>query len=409
MTDTNEIRAKTNPELLTSAGQTYLVGETVYVRPLVPADAEFATSWRDTVFPQAPERVRRWIDDELAGSSGSTLHLVVRKDDDRPVGSVQVFYDWFPHHEARVYIDPIHGAQGVAWKAETLAMMMPLVVDDQQRPKVNVHVPAREAPVIAALEAIGARQVTRFREKVSMPGGGRDDELIYEYFNSDWVRRLGDPTEASLPRTGTGVARPVTPPVQPDGDPPANAVRVGPRVYLRPPQDSDASALAHWSTREIDTSWDNGRDPFSLGGATRWMKGSQKHTPPGTIDLAVCLRETDELIGVVGLLQLDYRHRVGESASMIVNPAYRAAGYGSEAKHLLFDYAFNTLGLHALQSYVMFENTRSAAALRKQGYREAGRKCWLTPRDGTFVSFATFDLLASEWRAMPRRGPGAPE
>ena len=43
-----------------------------------------------------------------------------------------------------------------------------------------------------------------------------------------------------------------------------------------------------------------------------------------------------------------------------------------------------------------------AAALRKQGYREAGRDHWIAFRDGRFVSFVAFDLLASEWRAMPR-------
>jgi diamine N-acetyltransferase len=402
MTTSREIRAKTSPGLITSTGQTYLVGEQVYVRPLVPADAEYATSWRGTVFPQAPERVRAWITDELAGSQGSARYLIVRKRDDRPMGSVEIFYDWFPHHEVRVHIDPIHGAQGLAWKAATLAMMMPLVVDEQQRPKVNVHVPARETLVIEALEGVGALQMTRFREKLAVPGGGRDDEMIFEYFDDGWIQRLGDPTEIPVPRSGTGVARPVTAPVAPEVDPPANAIRVGPRVYLRPPQVSDARALAYWSMRETDASWDNGREAFSLDGATRWMKDSQKTSPPETIDLAVCLRDSDELIGLVGVLQVDYRNRSAESGSMIINPAYREAGYGSEAKHLLFDYVFNTVGLHALQSYVMFENTRSAAALRKQGYKEAGRKCWLTLRNGRFVSFVTFDLLADEWRAMPR-------
>jgi RimJ/RimL family protein N-acetyltransferase len=73
----------------------------------------------------------------------------------------------------------------------------------------------------------------------------------------------------------------------------------------------------------------------------------------------------------------------------------------------MFDYAFNTLGLHMVQSWVMFENTRSAAALRKQGYRDAGRVDWFMPRDGAFTSTSTFDLLADEWRAMPRYPSGA--
>lgn len=390
---------------LTSARQTYLVGETVYIRSVTPADAEWASAWKDTLFPQAPERVRSWIEDDFTKNSNPyrvNTYLIVRRSDDRPVGSVRTDYRGFPHHDVDARMDPLSGEQGLAWKAEALAMVLPWIVDDQQRPKAGIKLPANETPVIEAIQAIGARETARFREKLAAPGGGRVDELTFEYLNADWVARLGDPAEVSFPRTGTGEPRPVTAPIVPDGDPPTNAIRVGPRVYLRAPQKSDAEAFAYWAAREVDASWDNGRQPFSVSAANSWFEGFQKKTPPSVIDFAVCLRETDEFIGLVGVLGPDYHHRFGESASMIVNPAYREAGYGSEAKHLLFDYVFNTVGLHALQSYVMFENPRSAAALRKQGYREAGRDHWIMNRDGSFVSFVCFDLLASDWRAMPR-------
>ncbi|MGI8975895.1 MAG: GNAT family N-acetyltransferase [Thermomicrobiales bacterium] len=405
MTTSEEVRTKTNPELLTSDGQTYLVGEEIYLRPLVHADAEYASAWRDTDFPQAPERVRSWIDDDFKGGSNpykATTHLIVRKRDDRPVGSVETAYQYFPTHWVMPFVDPLYGEQALRWKAEALTLVLPWVVDDQQRPKAIVTVPAHETIVIDALESIGARQTIRFREKLAMPGGGRGDELWYEYLDSQWIERLSDPAKVEIRRTGTGIARPVTAPVMPDGDPPVNAIRIGPRVYLRPPQKSDTEAVAHWSTREIDASWDNGRYPSGIENVQKWFNDFQKDIPPETVDFAVCLRETDEFIGLVGVMDVDYKHRFGESASMMLNPAYREAGYGTEAKHLLFDYMFNTLGFHSLQSWVMFENPRSAAALRKQGYRETGREHWVEFRDGNFVNFVAFDLLASDWRAMPR-------
>lgn len=405
MTTSEDVRSKTNPDLLTSTGQVFLVGEQIYLRPLTRADAEYASAWRGTVFPQAPERVRGWIDDEFTGSNDkytSTTLLIVRKSDDRPVGSVTVRYRSFPHHDVSAYVDPLTGEQGLGWKAEALTLAVSWLADEQQRPKVGVNVPSHEAPVIEALEKAGMRRSATFREKLARPGGGRSDELVFEQFNQDWMKRLGDPAEVSFPRTGTGVARPVTVPVPPEGDPPANAIRIGPRVYLRPPQESDARAHAHFSVREIDTNWDNGRQPFGAEGTKKWFEEMQKQTPPDTIDLSVCLRETDEYIGVVAVLGVDYHHRFAESASMMMNPAYRETGYGSEAKHLMFDYVFDSLGLHSLQSYVMFENPRSAAALRKQGYREAGRDHWIEWRNGSFVSFVALDLLASDWRAMPR-------
>jgi RimJ/RimL family protein N-acetyltransferase len=56
-----------------------------------------------------------------------------------------------------------------------------------------------------------------------------------------------------------------------------------------------------------------------------------------------------------------------------------------------------------VESWVYFPNTRSAAALRKQGYTEAGRVTWLYPFEGNFGNMVVFDLLAEEWRAMPRK------
>ncbi len=402
MTTSAEIRSKTDPKLLDSTGQTYLVGEQVYVRSLVPADAEYASAWRGTGFPLAPERARSWITDDLIGGGGPPMVLIVEKATDRPVGSLTIDFNGFPHHEVTAHVDPLEGDRGLAWKGEALALVFQWLVDELQQPKAGTDIPAHETPVLEALDAIGARTAARFRERLALPGGGRGDDLVLEYFNNAWLERLGDPYKEEFPRTGTGEPRPVTAPVAPEGDPPANAMRIGPRVYLRPPQESDAQAWAHWSTREIDASWDNGRWPIGPEQMKKWTRDHQGSTPPETIDFSVCLRETDEFLGVVGVMDIDYRNGYGESASMMLNPQYREAGYGSEAKHLLFDYAFNTLGLHSLQSWVMFQNPRSAAALRKQGYREAGRDHWIAFRDGRFVSFLAFDLLAPDWRAMPR-------
>jgi RimJ/RimL family protein N-acetyltransferase len=44
-------------------------------------------------------------------------------------------------------------------------------------------------------------------------------------------------------------------------------------------------------------------------------------------------------------------------------------------------------------------NRRSLAALRKQGYREAGYFAWEDLSDDGFTGGIYLDLLASEWRA----------
>lgn len=400
-----------HPPLLSAEGQSYLVGDEIYLRPPAPADADLVQSWKFTVFPVSPDRIRALIDDGKKGDDSARRRpqlLIVRRSDERPVGSMLLNTGWFPHHHIDITMDPLFGSNADRWKGEALALMMRHMVEEWQVPIVSVFLLADEGVAIERLQRIGARECMRFPE-MFVRDGRRVDSIMYELLNRDWVERLGDPADRELPRAGTGEPRPVTAPIIPDGDPPANAVRIGPRVYLRPIQEEDGKASAFWSMRETDTNWSNGR--FAVGQGQWWneMKELQGETPQKWVRFAVCLRESDEVIGFVGIEGINYRHRFAESESELINPACRGGGYGSEAKHLLFDYAFNTLGLHMLQSWVLFDNTRSAAALRKQGYGEAGRAHWLTIREGTYANVVSFHLLADAWRAMPRRPLGDSE
>ncbi|MGI8483488.1 MAG: GNAT family N-acetyltransferase, partial [Thermomicrobiales bacterium] len=231
--------------------------------------------------------------------------------------------------------------------------------------------------------------------------GIRIDKISLEYLNQSWVRTLGAPNDLEIPRTGTGEPRPVPEKVAPVGDPPRNAVLIGKRVYLRPTTRLDSEAIARQALRETETFFDIGRHLPDIEGFAAWNENNQKEIFPNWIRFAVCLRENDELIGEVGMFGVDYVNRTAETASFFHRPEYRGGGFGSEAKQLLLEYAFEKLGLHVVQSWVYFPNTRSAAALRKQGYRESGRINWCFPYEGTFSNFVTFDFLASEWRAMP--------
>jgi RimJ/RimL family protein N-acetyltransferase len=75
------------------------------------------------------------------------------------------------------------------------------------------------------------------------------------------------------------------------------------------------------------------------------------------------------------------------------------------AEHLLLRFAFETLGLHAISSSVYSGNDRSIAALRKQGYRFAGRLTADVHRGGRFRDTLMFDLLRHEWEAAMATTP----
>ncbi|MGI8406842.1 MAG: GNAT family N-acetyltransferase [Thermomicrobiales bacterium] len=382
--------------------QTFLIGDEIYLRPPEEADAKSTVSWRPTVFPISVMRTTEWIKETLAKQNPfrEITLLIVRKLDDVVVGSISASYADVCS-EVNAHVDPLFGERGQRWTAEAILLVMQWAVDERRTASGLVELPANEEIVINALENGGMRQAARFREWY-LRKGVRVDKISLEYLNQSWVTTLGDPNELDMPRTGTGEPRPVPEKVAPVNDPPRNAVLIGKRVYLRPTTRADSEAIARHALRETETFFDIGRHLPDIEGFAAWNENNQKEPFPNWIRFAVCLRENDELIGEVGMFGVDYVSRTAETASFFHRPEYRGGGFGSEAKQLLLEYAFEKLGLHVVQSWVYFSNTRSAAALRKQGYRESGRINRCYPHEGTFSNFVTFDLLASEWRAMPR-------
>ena len=175
-------------------------------------------------------------------------------------------------------------------------------------------------------------------------------------------------------------------------NPPRNAFAIGERVYLRPLEIEDAKEMANWERREPETFFDNGRGtPGSLI-YEQHVRDISENDQPDRIRFAICLRDGDVFIGSNGIESVDGIHRYPETESFIHRPEYRGGGYGTEAKHLLLEYAFDVLGMHGVRSFVFEQNTRSAAALRKQGYRDAGIVHWDTVKNAHYYSFSRLRL-----------------
>jgi RimJ/RimL family protein N-acetyltransferase len=177
-----------------------------------------------------------------------------------------------------------------------------------------------------------------------------------------------------------------------------NPSMVGDRVYLRPLEVEDAGAIAAMDAGETDTFMWRDRTPTSPLEHAQNIAEVYRRQPPGRIALAVCLREGDRIIGTVSLFDIDWVNRTGETGSFLAADA-RGRALGTEAKHLLLEYCFDRIHLHVLRSEVDEPNTRSAAALAKQGYRPAGRRKWHDVKDGRYVDMLLFDVTRPDWLA----------
>lgn len=399
----NMTETTTKPELGTaSQGYTFLVGDEIYLRTFVPGDEKNATSWRRSIFPESPELAEKWIKEDLPKEGRNNRgHLaIVRKSDDVIIGSLAFHYGTIDV-AISAHVDPLCGERGQRWLAQALVLAAEWQVVENHELNFMTELHTNQSIVLELLHQAGFVETARWREMLE-ENGQRYDRVLLSYFNADWVQRIGHPMDIEVPRSGTGEIRPISAKVVLDGDPPANAIIVGQRVYLRREEKTDARHFVVGRRVEEEVFYSVGRSLATEAVMQGEISGDAKKDYPRYLWFTVYLRENDRAIGAVGLIDVDYVNRHAETGSHFFVKEYRGNGYGSEAKHLLLEYAFGILGLHMVRSFVLFPNTRSAAALRKQGYRECGRKCWRYPHEGGFGNMVTFDLLASEWRALPR-------
>lgn len=173
----------------------------------------------------------------------------------------------------------------------------------------------------------------------------------------------------------------------------------GERVYLRAMEAADAEVCARLDAAETDTFMWRSRIPTSPLEHESTIAEGYRQQPPRNLWLAVCLKDGDRFIGTVGVFDINWLHRTAETGSWLAPAEVRGQGYGTEAKHLLLEYCFDRLCLHVLKSEVDEPNTRSAAALGKQGYRPAGRRRWVDVKNGRYVDALLFDVTREDWLA----------
>ena len=178
-----------------------------------------------------------------------------------------------------------------------------------------------------------------------------------------------------------------------------NPILVGDRVYLRGLEKSDADAMAMGFAVESERMMQRWRIPLSPIAWEEYIDGMHKQQPPKMIELGVCLKDDDTLIGSVMLDFINYVDRTAETGSWLILAEHRSKGYGTEAKHLLLEYAFDHVQLHVLYSWVWEPNKRSAAALMKQGYQPAGKLLRQDLKDGVYYGALMFDIKRDEWVA----------
>jgi len=164
----------------------------------------------------------------------------------------------------------------------------------------------------------------------------------------------------------------------------------GKRISLGPVKISDAPALGDYFNGVFHYL---GQAGTNTRAETRsFIRGENKKTRThywgirlnnsGKIIGAISMRITDKGIALTGTM-------LGEE--------YTGKGYGSEAKHLVLDYAFNTLGMVKIFSEVFSYNPRSKAYSLKCGYAHEATVTNKKFYDGKYWDEWILSITKEQW------------
>ena len=135
--------------------------------------------------------------------------------------------------------------------------------------------------------------------------------------------------------------------------------------------------------------------PTTIESEESWYDTTSK----GERGVLFTIREkaTGKPIGNCGLNKIFPNNRSAIFGIMIGEQDARGKGYGTEAAHLILDYAFTALGLHSVNLTCAEFNLAGLKAYAKAGFKECGRLRETNWFAGRYWDTVLMDCLESEF------------
>jgi RimJ/RimL family protein N-acetyltransferase len=115
------------------------------------------------------------------------------------------------------------------------------------------------------------------------------------------------------------------------------------------------------------------------------------------IYLAICLTDTKELVGYLGISEIDYRNRKAQWAGINIDKGYSNKGYATEAAKLMLKFIFEELGLNRFYGYWLESNKPSIRMGEKLGFVIEGLVRGFVYKKNQFQNVYLMSILKEEY------------
>ncbi len=169
-------------------------------------------------------------------------------------------------------------------------------------------------------------------------------------------------------------------------------------IYIREIMESDLEIINNF--RSIRELMDSLLAPFRYinpESDKEWFLAYQA-VRKNNIRCAICLEETNEVIGVVYLLNIDWIVRTAEFSIFIGDKNMRGKHYGERASILMLEHAFKDLNLNRIQLRVLKANTLAIGLYEKLGFRIEGIQRQAAFKNSSFHDVVIMSILNDEFK-----------
>ncbi len=109
-------------------------------------------------------------------------------------------------------------------------------------------------------------------------------------------------------------------------------------------------------------------------------------------------KETEQTVGIVSLINIDYKNRSAECIIDIGVKDMWGKGIGSAAISLILEFAFNELNLHRVYLQVFSFNERAIKLYEKMGFTHEGKFRQALYRAGKWHDIVIMGILKDEYK-----------
>lgn len=173
---------------------------------------------------------------------------------------------------------------------------------------------------------------------------------------------------------------------------------IGNKCTLRPLNYSDVKCLNQWNQDEqICKYLGSGFIPVSIDLQKKWME-NMIDTSAFSNSKRYMIEVNKVAVGLVGLYNINWIHRVAEIGLYIGNQEVRRMGVATDAANLILNYAKRYLNLRKIKLFVVADNIAAFNLWRKIGFQQCGELREERFIDGKYINLIIMEMMLSDYK-----------